>query len=68
MNVENLIDLKNYPIHQSDSAEYLEIVKSVRLDLAEDGCAVLSNFLSVEGLETIANEAEERKSQAYYAE
>ena len=68
MNVENLIDLNNYPIHQSDSAKYLEIVKSVRLDLAEDGCAVLSNFLSVEGLDTIANEAEERKSQAYYAE
>ncbi len=68
MNVENLIDLNNYPIHRPDSAEYLDIVKSVRLDLAEDGCAVLSNFLSVEGLETIANEAEERKSQAYYAE
>jgi len=68
MNVENLIDLNNYPIHQPDSAEYLEIVKSVRLDLAEDGCAVLSNFLSVEGLDTITNEAEERKSRAYYAE
>ena len=68
MNVENLIDLNNYPIHQPDSAEYLEIVKSVQLDLAEDGCAVLSNFLSVEGLDTITNEAEERKSQAYYAE
>ena len=68
MNVENLIDLNNYPIHQPDSAEYLEIVKSVRLDLTEDGCAVLSNFLSVEGLDTITNEAEERKSQAYYAE
>ena len=68
MNVENLIDLKNYPIHQPDSAEYLEILKSVRLDLAEDGCAVLSNFLSIEGLDTITNEAEERKSQAYYAE
>jgi len=68
MNVENLIDLNNYPIHQPDSAEYLEIVKFVQLDLAEDGCAVLSNFLSVEGLDTITNEAEERKSQAYYAE
>jgi len=68
MNVENLIDLNNYPIHQPDSAEYLEIVKSVRLDLTEDGCSVLSNFLSVEGLDTITNEAEERKSQAYYAE
>ena len=68
MNVENLIDLNNYPIHQPDSAEYLEIVKSVRLDLAEDGCSILSNFLSVEGLDTITNEAEERKSQAYYAE
>ena len=68
MNVENLIDLNNYPIHQPDSAEYLEIVKYVRLDLTEDGCSVLSNFLSVEGLDTIGNEAEERKSQAYYAE
>jgi len=68
MNAENLIDINNYPIHQPDSAEYLDIVKSVRLDLDKDGCAVLSNFLSVEGLETIANEAEERKSQAYYAE
>ncbi len=68
MNVENLIDLNNYPIHQPDSAEYLEIVKCVRLDLTEDGCSVLSNFLSVEGLDTIGNEAEERKSQAYYAE
>ena len=68
MNVENLIDLNNYPIHQPDSAEYLEIVKSVRLDLAEDGCSILSNFLSVEGLDTITNEAEERKSQAYYAD
>jgi len=68
MNIENLIDLNNYPINQPGSAEYLDIVKSVRLDLAEEGCAVLSNFLSVEGLEIIANEAEERKSQAYYAE
>ena len=68
MNVENLIDLNNYPIHQPDSAEYLEIVKYVRLDLTEDGCSVLSNFLSVEGFDTIGNEAEERKSQAYYAE
>jgi len=67
MNIENLIDLNNYPIHQPDSSEYLEIVKSVKSELAEDGCAVLSNFLSVEGLETIAKEAEERKSQAYYA-
>ena len=68
MNVEDLIDLNKYPIHQPDSAEYMEIVKSVKSDLAEDGCAVLSSFLSVEGLDTIANEAEERKSKAYYAE
>jgi len=67
MNIENLIDLNNYPIHQPGSAEYLEIVKSVKSELVEDGCAVLSNFLSVEGLETIANEAEERKTEAYYS-
>ena len=46
MNIKNIIDLKNYPINQPQSAEYLEIVKTVQADLAEDGCAVLSNFLS----------------------
>ena len=64
MNVENLIDLNNYPIHQPDSAESLEIVKSVRLDIPEDVYSILSNFLRVEGLDTIATEAEARNSLA----
>ena len=68
MYVEKLIDLNNYPIHQPDSAQYLKIVKDVQLGLDQDGCSVLSNFLSKEGLDAIAKEAELRKSQAYYAE
>ena len=68
MNIEKIIDLKHYPIHHPDSAEYFEIVNTVNSGLAEDGCVVLPNFLSVDGLEALVNESEERKSQAYYAE
>jgi len=67
MNIKNIIDLKNYPINQPQSVEYLEIVKTVQADLAEDGCAVLSNFLSNDGLDALVCEAEKKKSQAFYA-
>ena len=46
MDVEKLIDLNNYPIHQPDSAQYLKVVKDVQLGLDQDGCSVLSNFLA----------------------
>ena len=68
MNIEKIIDLQHYPIHHPDSAEYFEIVNTVNSGLAEDGCVVLPNFLSVDGLEALLNESEERKSQAYYAD
>ncbi len=68
MNIESLIDLKRYPINQPDCSEYHEIVTYVQTELDGDGCSVLSNFLSSQGLELIASEAESRKSQAYYSD
>ena len=42
-------------------------MQQVRVGLAADGCSVSKNFLSPAGLDAILGEAEERKSQTYYA-
>jgi len=68
MKVGEIIDLKTYPIDQPQSSQYREIVNSIKGGLDEDGCAVLSSFLSDSGLDALVSEADARKSKAYYAE
>lgn len=66
--VENLINLSKYPINEPDSPQFKKVVNHVKNELSQDGCSVLSDFLTDWGLESIANEAEQRKDQAYYSE
>jgi hypothetical protein len=68
MSVESLIDLKKYPINNPNSIHYRNVILQVQNELAEDGCSVLSSFLSSKGLEYIAQEAEERKDKVFYSE
>jgi hypothetical protein len=67
MDIKNIADLINYPIDKPDSAEYKEIVNSVKAGLMGDGCSVLPNFLSSDGIDALVTEAEQRKSRAYYS-
>lgn len=53
----NLINLAQYPI-QSDSLERDAILARVRQDLERDGCAVLKNFLTPEGIDALRREAD----------
>lgn len=62
---EELIDSARYPIAQA-GARREEIVAEVRNALEDDGCAVLSGFLSQTGLAALLVEAVEREPQAYY--
>lgn len=64
---ETIIDLDNYPVDRPQSAEYQGVVERVKEGLTEDGCVVLPNFLSIEGLNALVQESEKRKSQAYYS-
>ena len=66
--VENLINLSKYPINEPESPQFKKVVNHVKNELSQDGCSVLSDFLTDWGLESIANEAEQRKDQAYYSE
>ena len=62
---EELIDSARYPIAQA-GARREQIVAEVRNALDDDGCAVLSGFLSQIGLAALRAEAVEREPQAYY--
>jgi len=60
-----MIDTARYPITQA-GARREQIVADVRRALDDDGCAVLSGFLSQAGLASLLAEAVEREPQAYY--
>ena len=45
----HLINLDVYPIHKSTSNTYRALLKTVRADLATDGCSVLKGFLTRAG-------------------
>lgn len=45
-----------------------EIIAGVRSGLESDGCAVLSNFLSADGLDALLREAQARAHLAFYPE
>jgi len=61
---EQFINLKDYPIDQ-DNAERSSLLASVRRDLQNDGCAVLKNFLTKQGIEALVSEAESVSQQAH---
>ena len=57
MGAETLIDLERYPI-ATPSAARDAVIEQVQSDLAKDGCAVLKGFLTREGVEALAMEAD----------
>ncbi len=62
-----LIDHARYPIDEPDNPARQAGIERIRAELATDGCAVLKNFLSAEGLQQLLSEAEARAPQAYFS-
>ena len=61
---EQFINLKDYPIDQ-DNEERSSLLASVRRDLQNDGCAVLKNFLTKQGIEALVSETDSVSQQAH---
>jgi hypothetical protein len=53
----NLVNIEAYPIHQ-DGEKRDAVLRNVRYSLAFDGCAVLKNFLTPEGIVALTQEAD----------
>ncbi len=62
-----IIDYQNYPIDLDEDPRRRAVVEQVRTELESDGCAVIRNFFSAEGLAALLAEAESRKDSAYYS-
>ena len=67
MNHRDIINHERYPIDVSKDPRRQAVVDQVRAELAEDGCAVIRDFFSEDGLAALTGEAEARKPQAYYS-
>ncbi len=57
MLAEELINLDDYPIHKTGAARDA-VIAHVRSELAQDGCAVLKNFLTPDAIDLITAEAD----------
>ena len=64
ISADALINLARYPIHQPGPARDA-LLSEVRVSLAEDGCAVLKQFLTPAGIARIAGEADQVASKAH---
>ena len=53
----NLVNIADYPIHR-DGEKRDTVLKTVRESLALDGCAVLKNFLTEDGIAALTKEAD----------
>ena len=63
-----IINHARYPIDELDHPKRRKIIERVRAELDDDGCAVIRNFFSADGLSELLAEASERKPQTYYSE
>ncbi len=62
-----IIDHARYPIDRPDDSRREAVVAEVRASLADDGCAVIRNFLSPAGLAALLDEARERVPLTHYS-
>ena len=58
MEIKNIVNLKDYPIDQTGSKEYQDLITKNRELLDKDGCCVLSNFVLSESLKRMKEEVE----------
>ena len=62
-----IINQARYPVDQLDHPLRGEIIQQVKTELAADGCAIIRDFFSEEGLDCLLAEANARKPYTYYS-
>ena len=68
MHCTEIINHARYPINEADNPDRQSVIDAARQALADDGCALIKDFLSPAGLDALLGEAMERRSQAYFSE
>ncbi len=63
----HLLNTERYPIQDISSTKTQNTIRQVKSQLREDGCAVIADFLSADGLSQLLAEAQERRPFAYFS-
>ena len=64
----SLLNAADYPIDEADHPARETTIRKVGLALANDGCAVIRNFLSPLGLKILLDEAKARRDNAFFSD
>ena len=66
MSVSDIINLENYPINDTGSLKYKELINYTRKQLNEDGCCVLSNFIRPDSIKRMKDEVDRNLGKIYF--
>ena len=66
MNVNDIINLENYPINDTGSIKYNELINYTRKQLNEDGCCVLSKFIRPDSIKIMKDEVDRNLEKIYF--
>jgi len=67
LSCSQIINHEAYPIDETENPACRKLIEQVRAELAGDGCAVIRNFFSQDGLRALLAEANQRKTETYYS-
>jgi len=59
------IDTERYPVNQSGSDGFADLINTIRTELNKDGCSVLKGFVRPDALKALVHEADRAAPHAY---
>ena len=67
LRIDDLVDFAQYPLSDVEDSRYQDTVRLARAQLAEDGCAVIANFLRPTAVSLISREIVDRKHSTHFS-
>ena len=65
MELENIIDINKYPIHDLNSKVIKELIKKCKNDLDQFSCSIIPNFILPKSVKTMLGEVEKKQFTHY---
>lgn len=65
--LSDLVDTEKYPLADFDNPKMRKIIERVRAELADDGCAVLRNFLRADALAAVREQGRELARKTFFS-
>ena len=64
--IKEIINLEKYPINETNSTKYKELINYTRKQLNEDGCCLLSDFIKPDSIKRMKEEVDRNLGKIYF--